>query len=300
VDFDLLVSDLCPVDLLLQRMGRLHRHRRGEGQSERPERLRTARCLLTGVDWSAEVPEPVRGSVAVYGKYTLLRSAAVLLPHLEGGAGRPVRLPADISALVQGAYGQEPVGPENWGEAMEEARTRFDRHRAGQAERAAAFRLGNVGQPGKPLFGWVAAGVGDVDDTRAGRAQVRDSQESLEVVVVQRRNDGRLVTLPWLEADAKGRPRGGLELPQDQTPTALAGRTAASCGLRLPLQFSDAKTLDRAIGELEQLYLAAWQGKDSPWLSDQLILALDEDCQTQLAGFSLSYNPADGLEVTRD
>ncbi|WP_249416517.1 CRISPR-associated helicase Cas3' [Streptomyces sp. TS71-3] len=303
VDFDLLVSDLCPADLLLQRMGRLHRHRRGEGQSDRPRQLRTARCLLTGADWgdrAAAVPEPDRGSVAVYGRYTLLRSAAVLLPHLEGGAERPVRLPSDISLLVQHAYGQGPVGPPHWSGALEEARARFDEHRADQAERAAVFRLGDVGREGRSLFGWVAAGVGDADDSRSGRAQVRDGRESLEVVVVQRRDDGSLTTLPWLKADRKGRQRGGLELPQDQTPTPFAGRTAASCGLRLPLQFSYAETMDRAIAELEKLYLPAWQGKGSPWLSDQLILTLDEDCQTRLAGFLLRYSPLDGLEVTRD
>ncbi|MGA5363936.1 CRISPR-associated helicase Cas3' [Streptomyces purpurascens] len=302
VDFDLLVSDLCPVDLLLQRMGRLHRHRRGEGQSERPERLRTARCLLTGAVWGRadDVPEPVRGSVAVYGRYALLRSAAVLLPHLEGGPERPVRLPSDISVLVQGAYGQAPVGPESWAGELGEARVRLEEHRADQTERASVFRLGEVERSGRPLFGWVAAGVGDADDSRTGRAQVRDSRESLEVVVVQWRDDGSLVTLPWLEADRKGRRRGGLVLPQDQPPTAFAGRVAASCGLRLPLQFSYAETLDRAIAELEQLYVPAWQGKDSPWLAGQLILALDEDCQTQLAGFSLRYSRFDGLEVTRD
>ncbi|MFE2578906.1 CRISPR-associated helicase Cas3' [Streptomyces sp. NPDC059378] len=296
VDFDLLVSDLCPVDLLLQRMGRLHRHQRGEGQVERPVGLRGARCLLTGVDWGAPVPVPVRGSVAVYGAYALLRSAAVLLPHLDGG---PVRLPADISPLVQGAYGHAPVGPAAWGPALEEARERFERHRADQADRAAVFRLGEVGRAGRPLFGWVAAGVGDADDTRAGRAQVRDGRESLEVVVVQRRADGSLATLPWLEADSKGRPRGGVDLPQDQAPDSFAARAAASCGLRLPIQFSYAETMDRAIGALEQLHVRAWQGKDSPWLAGQLILALDEDCQTQLAGFALRYSPLDGLEVTR-
>jgi CRISPR-associated endonuclease/helicase Cas3 len=141
--------------------------------------------------------------------------------------------------------------------------------------------------------------VGDADDSRAGRAQVRDSRESLEVVVVQRRADGALMTLPWLAPDRKGRRRGGLELPQDQVPASFTARTAASCGLRLPIQFSYAETLDLAIAELEQLYVPAWQGKDSPWLSDQLILALDEDCQTRLAGFSLRYSPCDGLEVNR-
>ncbi|MGC9441990.1 CRISPR-associated helicase Cas3' [Streptomyces sp. WG5] len=299
VDFDLLVSDLCPVDLLLQRMGRLHRHRRGQDQRDRPEHLRTARCLVTGADWTADVPAPVRGSVAVYGQYALLRSAAVLLPHLDGGPRRPVRLPADISPLVQNAYGEGPVGPDHWQDAMKAARERFERHRDDQAERAAVFRLGDVGKPGRPLFGWVAAGVGDTDDTPAGRAQVRDSRDSLEVVVVQRRGDGSLATLPWLDPDGKGRRRAGLDLPQDATPTRFAARTAASCGLRLPLQFSG-ETMDRAIQELEQLYLPNWQGRDSPWLSDQLILALDEDCQTHLAEFALRYSPSDGLEVTRD
>lgn len=299
VDFDLLVSDLCPVDLLLQRMGRLHRHQRGRGQGERPERLRTARCLVTGADWAADVPAPVRGSVAVYGQYTLLRSAAVLLPHLDGGSGRPVRLPADISPLVQRAYEEAPVGPDHWQDAMKRAREQFDRHRDDQAGRAAVFRLGDVGRPGRPLFGWVAAGVGDTDDTPTGRAQVRDSRDSLEVVVVQRRGDGSLATLPWLKPDSGKRQRAGLALPQDATPTRFAARTAASCALRLPMQFSG-ETMDRAIQELEQLYVPKWQGKESTWLSDQLILALDEDCQTRLAGFSLQYSPEDGLKVTQD
>ncbi|WP_455432371.1 CRISPR-associated helicase Cas3' [Streptomyces tendae] len=299
VDFDLLVSDLCPVDLLLQRMGRLHRHQRGEEQQDRPERLRTARCVVTGTGWDAEVPVPVRGSVAVYGRHALLRSAAVLLPHLDGGPRLPVRLPEDISPLVQGAYGEDPVGPESWQDEMKAAAERFEQHRDDQAQRAAVFRLGDVGKAGRPLFGWVAAGVGDTDDTPTGRAQVRDSRDSLEVVVVQRRGDGSLATLPWLEPDGKGRQRAGLELAQDATPTRFAARTAASCGLRLPLQFSG-ETMDRAIEELEQLFLPNWQGKDSPWLADQLILALDEDCQTHLAGFVLRYSPSDGLEVTRD
>jgi CRISPR-associated endonuclease/helicase Cas3 len=57
--------------------------------------------------------------------------------------------------------------------------------------------------------------------------------------------------------------------------------------------------MDRAIGELEELYVPAWQVKNSHWLSGQLILALDEDCQTHLAGFALRYSVSDGLEVTR-
>ncbi|WP_331735855.1 CRISPR-associated helicase Cas3' (plasmid) [Streptomyces anulatus] len=298
VDFDLLVGDLCPVDLLLQRVGRLHRHQRGDGQAHRPAGMRVARCLVTGVDWSGPVPAAVRGSVAVYGRYSLLRSLAVLLPHLEKG-GRAVCLPQDISVLVQAAYAQEARVPGGWEEEWERALVRHEKHRADQAERAGRFRLDAAGRAGRPLIGWVSGGAGDADDTRAGRAQVRDSQETLEVLVVQRLADGRLVTLPWLAADGRGRVRGGLDLPVDRCPSPAAARAAASSGLRLPVQFSAPEVMDRAIGELEEFFVPAWQAKDSPWLAGQLILVLDADCQTQLAGFALRYSESDGLEVTR-
>ncbi|MEU8882764.1 CRISPR-associated helicase Cas3' [Streptomyces hydrogenans] len=298
VDFDLLVTDLCPVDLLLQRMGRLHRHQRGDGQQDRPARLRRPRCLVTGADWSTPVPVPVRGSVAVYEKYPLLRSAAVLLPHLEAAGVKPVRLPGDISPLVQGAYADDAQAPAGWGEALDDARRRHEAQRARQREKAAVFRLGDVAKPGEPLFGWVAAGTGDADDTPAGRAQVRDSRESLEVIVVRRRADGSLSTVPWLGRDRQGRRLGGLDLPQDQVPVTFAARAAAASGLRLPQEFSG-EVMDQAIAELEGLVVDAWQTKESSWLAGELILPLDEDCQTHLAGFALRYSTTDGLEVTR-
>ena len=55
IDADLLVTDICPVDVLLQRIGRLHRHRR-----ERPSKHAAPRCVVlvpsdglgTGLDGS--------------------------------------------------------------------------------------------------------------------------------------------------------------------------------------------------------------------------------------------------------
>ncbi|MFI1377797.1 type I-E CRISPR-associated protein Cse1/CasA [Embleya sp. NPDC020886] len=295
IDFDLLVTDLCPVDLMLQRMGRLHRHPRGENQDRRPPRLRTARCLVVGVDWQATPPRPVDGSRSVYGPYALMRSLAVLGPHMNEDGNSDDRflcLPEDISGLVQGAYGSAPQGPDAWAAAMEEALADYEVRRARQRTAADAFRLDEVRKDGRPIIGWIDAGVGDADDTRAGRAQVRDSKESLEVLVVQRRADGTLTTLPWL-----GKGLGGRELPTDAVPLPAVARAVASCGLRLPHQFSWPQILDRAIAELEELCVPAWQTKECHWLAGELILVLDENCRSRLAGFELHYSRTDGLQV---
>ncbi|MDT0433316.1 MULTISPECIES: type I-E CRISPR-associated protein Cse1/CasA [Streptomyces] len=287
VSFDLLVSDLAPVDLMLQRMGRLHRH---PGVS-RPARLSTARCLVTGVDWSASPPLPVPGSRAVYpGEWTLLRSLAVLDRHLDG---RPVVLPADISDLVHGAYADQPIGPTSWSDALDQAHVQ---HRAlldEKLRRADGFLLGPVQRPGRPVYGWLEAHAGDADDSREGRAQVRDGEETLEVLVVQRGTDGRLRTVPWLDEG-----RGGLELPTEFPPGRRAAEAVAASSLTLPGRFSKRWMIDRVIRELEQFMVPAWQVKECPWLAGELLLVLDSRCQTRLAGFDLRYHPAVGLEFT--
>ncbi|GHD98542.1 hypothetical protein GCM10010339_06130 [Streptomyces alanosinicus] len=291
IDFDLLVTDLAPVDLVLQRMGRLHRHVRN-----RPSRLAQARCLITGVDWQATPEQPVKGTRAVYrSEYTLLRSLAVLGPYLNG---RELELPGCISPLVQAAYGDEPVGPSHWAERLNETYVAHRRLLDEKREKAEAFLLDPARRAGRPVYGWLEASAGDVDDSTKGRAQVRDSQETLEVLVVQRQADGRLTTVPWLDDEAE-EGRGSLELPVDFPPSRRACEAVAASALTLPSQFSRTpEMMDRTIAELEQFLVPAWQAKECPWLAGELILVLDSDCQTRLAGFVLTYSRADGLRVT--
>ncbi|WP_412741107.1 CRISPR-associated helicase Cas3' [Krasilnikovia sp. MM14-A1259] len=288
IDFDLLITDLAPVDLILQRIGRMHRHQR-----DRPARLSQARCLITGADWAAQPPAPVRGSTAVYAESSLLRSAAVLWPYLT--QGRPVDLPADISPLVQAAYADDPIGPAGWQPRLAEAADRLAQQDFDRAQRADDYRLGAVGAPGADLVAWLSGDIGDAqrgsDDAR-GRAHVRDDgAETLDVLVLVRTAEG-LCTPSWLPAN------GGLVVPIDTVPPAWLARTVASCVLSLPAAMtSGSGRMDRLIGELERGYIGAW-AKD-PWLGGELILALDPSGRAELAGFHLQYDKDDGLRVMR-
>ena len=56
IDADLLITDLCPVDVLLQRVGRLHRHRR----DDRPAGYEAPRCIVLTPD-SADLSPLLQG-----------------------------------------------------------------------------------------------------------------------------------------------------------------------------------------------------------------------------------------------
>lgn len=285
VDFDLLVTDLAPVDLVLQRMGRLHRHDRGP---DRPAGVRTPRCVLTGVDWTATPPRPVRGSCLVYEEEALLRSLAVLRPHLDGGG--PVALPDHIATLVQAAYGDGVIGPDDWQPALAEAHGKAVGRAAEARRRARTFQLAEVDRSSRALLNWVQAGVGDVDDGPGGEAQVRDGAMSLEVLVVVRDDDG-LVVPPWVTPER-------VLLDTNLEIRGAQARLVASCSLRLPLELSAPHVIDATIADLEaQCWVSAWQR--SPLLAGQLVLALDRDGRAQVAGRDLHYSRTHGLEVRR-
>lgn len=283
IDFDLLVTDLAPIDLVLQRIGRLHRHPR----DGRPVRLGTPECWVTGADWSTEPPQPVAGSRRVYQLAMLLRSAAVLLPHLDGA---PLRIPSDIAPLTQSAYDGEPLGPPSWQPALAEAEAKQRDEIAAKEMKADGFRLASVGEPGVPLISWLSGGVAGADD-RAAQGHVRDTDaETLEVLLLVRTPDG-LVLPPWIDG-------GAMPVLTTSVPRWPLPRLIARCTLPLPRAMTDADVIDEVIAELERRTdVSAWQ--DSHWLAGELVLDLDADGRATVAGFNLQYDPDDGLRVER-
>ena len=287
IDVDLLITDLAPIDLVLQRLGRLHRHSRGPGESDRPAPLRRPRCLITGVaDWTADPPEPVSGSRRVYGRAALLRAGIVLVDPLRRGY---LDLPGDIAPLVQAAYSPDLRAPGGWTEALQRADAEQRRRDVDRQERAKNFRLGGVRPAPASLIGWLDGSVGEVDDSPQGQAQVRDTEESIEVIAVQRVGDEvRLI-------DPRGAP--GASIPIHGDPGWRRARETAQCTLRLPYQLCVPGVLDAVITDLERTRYDSWQ--QSPWLGGQLVLELDGDLTAAVAGHVLRYDLDLGLQVSR-
>ena len=143
IDADLLVTDACPADVLLQRLGRLYRHRAGTPLA----------LLIHPGDWSRYVgPE----KYAAAQRWHFVYSPLVVRATVEWIAPRGlIRVPEDVRELVETAthpdslatsaarYGPEWQGIEaTMGVAAMRARQEAQ---AGLIDRGAPYRLNEVG-----------------------------------------------------------------------------------------------------------------------------------------------------------
>lgn len=289
IDADVMETDHAPVDLLLQRMGRLHRHARGAGQADRPESLRRPTLRVMGVPSIDGEPELDRGGHAVYGAWPLLASAAVLAPHL---AGAPVRLPHDIAPLVEAAYDDDLTPPSGWEAPWATAQDQHhDRKRRSDA-RARTFRLGEPGV-NDTLIGWLDGRAGDAEEAVAGQARVRDTEDTLEVLLVWQDESGTVRVLPGKHEHSEA----PLGVTQVGPPAPHLALSVLSTSVRLPQRITGRGRMDRVINELEVLgwQFSGWQ--ESPWLAGQLILLLDASLRAVVGGESVRYDPELGLVV---
>lgn len=103
IDADLLITDLCPADVLLQRLGRLHRHR---WRNNRPDGFTQPRALILSsgaaalADGIQRDGKPKRGTGSGVG--TVYRNLLALAATAEALAENPVwRIPAMNRVLVE-------------------------------------------------------------------------------------------------------------------------------------------------------------------------------------------------------
>ena len=276
IDFDYMITELCPMDLLLQRIGRLHRH---PGRA-RPQPVQEARCAV--LDTGTE--EFDEGSAAIYGEWLLGRTRK-LLPQ-------EVQLPADIARLVQDTYGWEsdclPADPQSTA-----ARGTYKLEQAKKQRSAKAFAISSPRACGDALDDWMNEVVATSD--AGARAAVRDGDPSIEVLVMMQDSSGNVRFLPG-EGEA-----AGPCVAVDQPPQPEEALQIARQRLRLPGYFSKRWSVQQTIDALEaetRKHFAAW--RLSPLLRGELVLLLDERRTAHLAGQVLHYDRENGLTYQKE
>jgi CRISPR-associated endonuclease/helicase Cas3 len=97
LDFDYMVSDLAPIDLLIQRAGRLHRHTQND--STRPQRLKTPTLLIAF---------PQANDIPKFGDDEYVYERSIMLKTWLALKGKSaMTLPAETAALIESVYGEE-------------------------------------------------------------------------------------------------------------------------------------------------------------------------------------------------
>lgn len=138
LDFDLMVSDLAPIDLLIQRAGRVHRHDRGPRGEARLIVLSPPAIEDPGAAWYASL---FPGGAWVYDDHARLWLTARILE--ETGE---IVVPRDARALIERVFGPESEGaiPNGLRKAAAEVRGKESADASFAAESALRLKKGYV------------------------------------------------------------------------------------------------------------------------------------------------------------
>ncbi len=194
LDFDLMVTDVAPIDLILQRMGRMHRHER----ENRPPHLDDPTL------WIAEPPVDADGipdfsaDSCIYSEYILLKSWYEILQR------DTIRTPEDIEYLIERVYSPSvdmefSISPAQR-DSLAEAKRKDDKRRSDDEKQARDKLLHN---PDAELLFLddhrLDLAEDDQDASPKLQAATRLCLPSVQVVCAYQQPDGRLS----LDADGK-------------------------------------------------------------------------------------------------
>lgn len=272
VDADLLITDLAPMDLLLQRIGRLHRH---DGV-RRPTPLSRPTVAITGIHLDDGVPKIPYAEEKIYGSYLLLRTAAEVEQAAKAGDGA-WSIPGQVPDLVARVYGADLGVPAGWAEAEREACREWEARQAKRRAEAAQYVLTRAGEHGALTLEGLHVGAHSKLVEGQFEALVRDGDRSAEVVLVHRTGGGEVRAVTGRKLGPNG------EVAAEMLDDVLSGT------VRLPAKLTTA-------AEQELGPLPGW--RDHPWLRYSLALELDESGAAVLGDYQLHYDDQLGLVVT--
>lgn len=261
-DVDLMITDLCPMDLLLQRIGRLHRHPIHDGI--RPDILKRPKCYVLEVGDYAE-----EGRKSVYDRLLLMRTKGFLPANIS--------LPDDIPNLVQNVYdftcelNEEPVG---YLKAFEEN----VREKRKACKDADAFRLLPPGKE-KTINRFIESAA--LAEEEQATAQVRNGDVTIETIVLFKTKDG-LSRAPWRYKD---------NFCGSFCPSSDECRAIANQRVRFPAWVT-------GVISKEKLNMPA-EWEKSIWLRKHNLLILDEHGMAEIGNLIIQYDRNLGLSVER-
>ncbi|MBN2054919.1 CRISPR-associated helicase Cas3' [bacterium] len=178
LDFDIMFSETAPIDLLLQRMGRLHRHPR-----RRPQPFVTpVFFIMCDADITGPPPDSFGNNIEyIYHRYILLRTWLALRDREE------VHLPGDIETLIEMVYTPSRQVPDaKWSEALAHSETAFKNSNMESIKSAARLLVGKPRSPLDLIEEFNDQLVDDDDPLVHGaiRAATREGGPSVSVVMI--------------------------------------------------------------------------------------------------------------------
>jgi CRISPR-associated endonuclease/helicase Cas3 len=268
LDFDLLITEMPPVDFLIQRMGRLHRHPR----AGRPEHLQQPECLviqpeLVGDSFS------FGGSDDVYDRFVLLATHATLAGREE------LILPDESRDLIEFVYGDGWRASDRSGE-LAEAYSRMLSAQQGDTYQA---QLKHIPLPSsKELFQLKNDGLDEDDPTlhHAFRAMTRLIEPSVQVICPHRTRDGLS-----LEPDG-ARP---VDLKDKPDPCLLLQYTVSVSH----------KGVFQHLANCPEFQLPSAWGRDGALKYHRLAVFVEGVCRVPGSPWFLILSPETGLEITK-
>ena len=186
LDFDLVISDLAPIALLLQRAGRCRRHERGARPAWTGAAGGARVIVLDPVDGHGQYEQPPQWG-QVYFEALLRKTRRELAAHQEGA----IEVPGDVQGLVDAVYA-ESFTDQNAGledaalfeaEQKQWAQTSAERYFSG---------LVALDYPHEPVDLAVLSGLGKVDLLDEAMITTRLGAESARLVLVHRTAAGEL------------------------------------------------------------------------------------------------------------
>lgn len=261
IDFDVMYTDIAPIDLILQRAGRLHRH-----QVKRPDKLIEPQLFIMGINSNGDYGD---ANQAIYEKYLLIKTDHFLKDN--------IKLPSDISNLVQKVYSADT---DNEVQDLQEAEVKkfnIDQEKAEQKSKGYQIRAPRVE---KTLHGWLDNDSDtDLNDVKA-EAAVRDTNETIEVLLLKKDADGFYLM-------------DGRKVDEEVPDSVVAQQL-----IRLPHALT--MDINQSIRNLERDTISnfpEWQ--NSSWLKGSVALILDANNETEFNGYKIKYSSDLGLSYEK-